>query len=97
MDGTKRALIANSIWIAWLQTQGVHVFNYSIVLITGGRGTFYAKTVLCDRNAAYLGSSNITVASLDHSMVMGVVLAGRAAASIAEVIDAVLSAATQWL
>jgi phosphatidylserine/phosphatidylglycerophosphate/cardiolipin synthase-like enzyme len=53
--------------------------------------------VLCDRSAAYLGSSNVTAASLDHSMEMGVVLEGRAAASVADVIDAVLSASSLWM
>lgn len=77
----------------WLKAQGVRVFNYSIPRMEGGRETFHAKAVLCDRSAAYLGSSNITAASLEHSMEMGVVLEGRAAAGVAEVIDAVLAAA----
>lgn len=80
----------------WLKTQGVRVFNYSIPRADGGRETFHAKAVLCDRNAAYLGSSNMTAASLEHSMEMGVVLEGRAAATVAEVVDAVLAAATLW-
>ncbi len=81
----------------WFKVHGVQIFNYSIARIEGGRETFHAKAVLCDRSAAYLGSSNITMASLEHSMEMGVVLEGRAAASVAEVIDAVLAAATKWL
>jgi len=81
----------------WLKSQGVRVFNYSIPRIDGGRETFHAKAVLCDRSAAYLGSSNVTAASLEHSMEMGVVLEGRAAASVSEVIDAVLVAATLWV
>jgi phosphatidylserine/phosphatidylglycerophosphate/cardiolipin synthase-like enzyme len=78
----------------WLKAQGVRVFNYSISRMEGGRETFHAKALLCDRGAAYLGSSNVTAASLEHSMEMGVVLEGRAAAGVAEVIDAVLAAAT---
>jgi phosphatidylserine/phosphatidylglycerophosphate/cardiolipin synthase-like enzyme len=81
----------------WLKAQGVRVFNYSIPRMEGGRETFHAKAVLCDRSTAYLGSSNVTAASLEHSMEMGVVLEGCAAAGVAEVIDAVLAAATQWL
>ena len=77
----------------WLKAQGVRVFNYSIPRMEGGRETFHAKAVLCDRSTAYLGSSNVTAASLEHSMEMGVVLEGRAAAGVAEVIDAVLAAA----
>lgn len=79
----------------WLKAQGTRVFNYSIPRTEGGRETFHAKVVLCDRNAAYLGSSNVTAASLEHSMEMGVVLEGRAASTVSEVIDAVLAAATQ--
>lgn len=81
----------------WLKAQGIRVFNYSIPRMEGGRETFHAKAVLCDRSAAYLGSSNVTAASLEHSMEMGVVLEGRAAAGVAEVIDAVIAAATVWL
>lgn len=82
----------------WLKAQGVRVFNYSIPWMEGGgRETFHAKVVLCDRSAAYLGSSNVTAASLEHSMEMGVVLQGRAAADVAEIMDAVLASATQWL
>jgi len=81
----------------WLKARSVQVFNYSIARTDGGRETFHAKAVLCDRSAAYLGSSNITAASLDNSMEMGVVLEGRAAAGVAEVVDAVLAAATKWL
>lgn len=81
----------------WLKVEGVRVFNYSIPRMDGGRETFHAKAVLCDRSTAYLGSSNVTAASLEHSMEMGVVLDGRAAAGVAEVIDAVLAAATPWM
>jgi len=81
----------------WLKAQGVRVFNYSIPRMEGGRETFHAKAVLCDRSTAYLGSSNVTAASLEHSMEMGVVLQGQAAANVAEVVEAVVGAATQWL
>ena len=82
----------------WLTANGVKVFNYSIQRADGsGRETFHAKVVLCDRTSAYLGSSNVTAASLEHSMEMGVVLRGRAAAQVAEVVHAVLAAATNWM
>lgn len=80
----------------WLKSNGVRVFNYSLPRLDGGRETFHAKALLCDRSAAYLGSSNVTGASLEHSMEMGVVLEGGAAASVAVVVDAVLAAATPW-
>lgn len=81
---------------SWLSAHGVRVFNYSIPRTDGGREIFHAKAVLCDRSAAYLGSANMTAASLEYSMEMGVVLEGRAATTVAEVIDAVLQAATFW-
>jgi hypothetical protein len=80
----------------WLKEQRVSVYNYSLPRIGGGRETFHAKAVLCDRSAAYLGSSNVNAASLEHSMEMGVVLRGRAAAGVAEVLDAVIRASTEW-
>ena len=81
----------------WLKTEAVKVFNYSLARPAGGRETFHAKAVLCDRTAAYLGSSNINTASLEHSMEMGVLLHGRAAAGVADVVEAVLSAASPWM
>jgi len=81
----------------WLKVEAIHVYNYSIPRVEdSGRETFHAKVVLCDRDAAYLGSSNMTAASLEHSMEMGVALQGRAAADVAVVLDAVVSAAIRW-
>lgn len=82
---------------SWLKAEAVRVFNYSIPRIEGGgRETFHAKVVLCDQSVAYIGSSNMNAASLEHSMEMGVALRGRAAADVAVVLDAVISAAFQW-
>jgi phosphatidylserine/phosphatidylglycerophosphate/cardiolipin synthase-like enzyme len=82
----------------WLAAQQVKVFNYSIPRASGiGRETFHAKVVVVDRRHAYVGSSNVTAASLDHSMEMGVTLEGKAVASVAEVIDAVLLVSTRLL
>lgn len=80
----------------WLKAEAVKVFNYSLTRASGGRETFHAKAVLCDRMAAYLGSSNLNAASLEHSMEMGVLLQGKAAAGVADVVDAVLKAAQPW-
>lgn len=81
----------------WLKSEAIKVFNYSLVRPEGGRETFHAKAVLCDRTSAYLGSSNVNTASLEHSMEMGVLLRGRAAAGVADVVDAVLGAAGPWM
>lgn len=82
---------------SWLKDGGVRVMNYSLPRSnTFGRETFHAKVVLCDRDTAYLGSSNMTSASLEHSMEMGVALKGRAAADVAVVLEAVMKAAVAW-
>ncbi len=82
---------------SWLKTDGVKVLNYSIPRVEGGgRETFHAKVVLCDRNVSYVGSSNMNAASLEHSMEMGIVLQGKASADVATVIDSVLMAAVPW-
>ena len=81
----------------WLHEQGVQVFNYSVPRVGGnGRETFHAKVVLGDDQVAYVGSSNVNAASLEHSMEMGVELAGKAARDIAVVVQAVLAASTRY-
>jgi phosphatidylserine/phosphatidylglycerophosphate/cardiolipin synthase-like enzyme len=81
----------------WLGQRRVRVFNYSLPHgETSVRETFHAKVILADADSAYVGSANVTAASLEYSMEMGVVLKGRAAAEIAVVVDAVLKSATVW-
>lgn len=76
---------------------GVRVFNYSISHVgSASRETFHAKVVLCDEDSAYVGSANLTAASLDHSMELGIALSGRAASQVAIVVDAVLDCAKPW-
>jgi phosphatidylserine/phosphatidylglycerophosphate/cardiolipin synthase-like enzyme len=78
----------------WLKAKGVQVYNYSAPRLDGrGRETFHAKVVLCDSDRAYVGSTNLTTASLEHSMEMGVALTGKAAADVAVIIRAVLAVA----
>lgn len=80
-----------------LRDADVRVFNYSIPREGSfGRETFHAKVVLCDEDKAYVGSSNLTVASLEHSMELGISLSGRVGAQVAIVMDAVLACATPW-
>jgi phosphatidylserine/phosphatidylglycerophosphate/cardiolipin synthase-like enzyme len=75
----------------WLAKRGVSVFNYSIPKDSGSkRETFHAKVVLSDRDVAYVGSSNLTAASREFSMELGVVLRGKAARLVSEVVEAVL-------
>ena len=80
----------------WLSERGVRVVNYGLVRLGGGRESFHAKVVLADDRRAYVGSANLTGWSYDYSMELGVVLEGQAAAEIAEVVEAVLEAATPW-
>ncbi len=81
-----------------VRSQRIRVYNYSVPRVAGcGRETFHAKVVLCDRNVAYVGSSNLNTASLEHSMEVGVVLQGRAAADVATVLDAVINASVPWV
>ena len=82
----------------WLKDESIRIYNYSIPKLEGkGRETFHAKVILCDHNAAYIGSSNMNAASLGHSMEMGVTLHGRAATDVAIVLDAVTNAAIEWI
>jgi phosphatidylserine/phosphatidylglycerophosphate/cardiolipin synthase-like enzyme len=80
----------------WLAAEQVQVFNYSLPRAPSpGRETFHAKVVLCDDDLAYVGSSNLTAASLEHSMEMGVAMEGKAARDVATVVEAVLQSATR--
>ena len=81
----------------WLIGRRAKVFNYSIPCTPGfSRETFHAKVILADSDFAYVGSANVTGASRDYSMEMGVVLTGHAAAQVALVLDAVMKSATAW-
>lgn len=82
----------------WLKAKGVQVYNYSVPRVDGrGRETFHAKVVLCDSDRAYVGSANLTTASLEHSMEMGVALTGKAAADVSVVIRAALAVAQRCI
>jgi PLD-like domain len=78
----------------WLQAERVGVYNYSLPRVVGsGRETFHAKVILRDDTEAYVGSANLTAASLEYSMETGVAVTGKAARRIALVVDAVLAVA----
>jgi hypothetical protein len=81
----------------WLAARQVQVFNYSIPSGNGtARETFHAKVILVDSTYAYVGSANITAASRESSMEMGVIVKGHASLEIADVIDAVIKSARCW-
>jgi hypothetical protein len=81
----------------WLTGRHAQVFNYSIANGIGtARETFHAKAILADSTYAYVGSANVTAASRENSMEMGVIVKGRAAREIRTVVDAVITAAQLW-
>jgi phosphatidylserine/phosphatidylglycerophosphate/cardiolipin synthase-like enzyme len=81
----------------WLAGRHAQVFNYSIPNgnLTA-RETFHAKVILADSTYAYVGSANVTAASRENSMEMGVVVKGHAALEIADVVNAVIKSARCW-
>lgn len=79
---------------AALSEIGVEVFDYALTRENAnGYETFHAKVVLADRAMAYVGSSNMNKASLEHSMEMGVVVEGKAAQHISRVLDTIMKVA----
>jgi phosphatidylserine/phosphatidylglycerophosphate/cardiolipin synthase-like enzyme len=60
--------------------------------VAGGFETFHAKVALADSELAYVGSANMTVFAR-HSMELGVLIEGRAARVIANLIRAVTKVA----
>lgn len=75
---------------------GVTIFDYALPR-EGGKGveTFHAKLVLADTARAYVGSSNMTWGSLEHSMELGLVVAGTAAKRLTILTDAIVGIAAQ--
>jgi phosphatidylserine/phosphatidylglycerophosphate/cardiolipin synthase-like enzyme len=70
-----------------IEEAGVSVFDYTIPM-PGGFETFHAKIVLADNDLAYVGSANMTVFAR-HSMELGVLMDGRGAQVVANVVRAV--------
>jgi hypothetical protein len=76
-----------------LDALGVAVHNYWLPRPGGGYETFHAKTVLADSRMAYLGSANMTYASLSLSMELGTFVQGESARTLASVVDVIISIA----
>jgi phosphatidylserine/phosphatidylglycerophosphate/cardiolipin synthase-like enzyme len=55
--------------------------------------TFHAKIVLCDRDAAYIGSSNMNRASKELSLECGVHISGPCVKPVATLVDSILEIA----
>lgn len=56
----------------------------------GGYETFHAKVILADADAAYVGSANMTYASLGLSMELGTYLKGQSVRTLVEIVNAIL-------
>jgi hypothetical protein len=70
------------------------VFSYAIPRESQGSlaiETFHAKIVLADRDRAYIGSSNMNLASREISMECGVTLTGPCVRPVATLIDIIVS------
>ena len=77
-----------------LASLGVAVYNYWLPR-QGGYETFHAKVLIADAEAAYVGSANLTQASLGLSMELGTFLRGQSVKTLVEIMDAILSIATR--
>ena len=75
-----------------LKALGVAVHNYWVPRQSGYE-TFHAKVFLSDDRMAYIGSANMTQASLSVSMELGVLLKGDSVKTLVSVVDAILSIA----
>jgi phosphatidylserine/phosphatidylglycerophosphate/cardiolipin synthase-like enzyme len=80
--------------------QGIKVYRYAIEHDPGTRDakieTFHAKIVLCDKDAAYIGSSNMNRASRELSLECGVHIAGPCVRPVATLVDSILSIAEKY-
>jgi phosphatidylserine/phosphatidylglycerophosphate/cardiolipin synthase-like enzyme len=88
MGEAKRTVVENA---SDLTAAGILAFDYTLDAV-GGFETFHAKVALADSELAYVGSANMTMFAR-HSMELGVLVEGRAARVIANVIRAVVRVA----
>jgi phospholipase D-like protein len=71
---------------------GVCVYEYALPsTLPSGRETFHAKVVLADDRAFYVGSSNLMGSALERSLECGVVVWGKSALDLYNVLDALRS------
>lgn len=80
--------------------QGIRIYRYAIEHDPNTRDakveTFHAKIVLCDKDAAYIGSSNMNRASRELSLECGVYIAGPCVRPVATLVDSILSIAERF-
>lgn len=79
-----------------LSALGVETFNFRLDKgEASGMETFHAKVVLADNAKAYVGSSNMNKWSFQYSLELGLLVSGKAANRIGQVIDAVTCVSTR--
>jgi len=79
-----------------LSALGVEVFNFRLDKGEAfGMETFHAKVVLADNAKAYVGSANMNKWSFQYSLELGLMVSGKAANRIGQVIDAVTNISTR--
>jgi hypothetical protein len=82
-----------------LTREGIKVYRYAIEHDHNTREakveTFHAKIVLCDKEAAYVGSSNMNRASRELSLECGVSIAGPCVRPVATLVDSILAIACE--
>ena len=75
-----------------LTALGVVVHNYWLPR-HGGYETFHAKALIADSQFAYIGSANMTQASMSLSMELGTFLRGNSVKTLARIVDTILTIA----
>lgn len=81
-----------------LNALGVSVFNFRLEKPdTHGNETFHAKVVIADHECAYVGSSNMNKWSFQYSLELGLLVSGKAAGRIGQIIDAILAISSPLL
>ena len=79
-----------------LSALGVEEFNFRLDKGEAfGMETFHAKVVLADNTKAYVGSANMNKWSFQYSLELGLLVSGKAANRIGQVIDAVTNISTR--
>lgn len=81
----------------WLRKRRVAVYDYSLEHSAGAPiETFHAKLLIVDGVRAYVGSANMTGASFESSMELGVILSGEAARQLSRFVDVIVRCAKVW-
>jgi phosphatidylserine/phosphatidylglycerophosphate/cardiolipin synthase-like enzyme len=78
----------------FLSKRGARLFDYTLQHEPGAAvETFHAKLVLADDQRAYVGSANMTGASFENSVELGVLLTGKAARQLSHIAEAIMRCA----